>query len=192
MPTGVPILDIGAQLLDAAERVLVRDGPDALTCRAVTTEAGVAKGILHRHFTDFDTFLGGLVLRRLERIDALSVDLRATAGTGPVDENVAVALAGALDAPATRIVNLVCSRAQLLERVRVATPAGTPLLAEATRMIAAYLTAERGLGRIALTADVDALAVMLVGGAYLLAEPSTGASADRLQPLVTTALQRPC
>ena len=57
VPTGTPIRDIREQLLDAAERVLLRDGPDAVTSRAVTTEARVAKGILHRHFPDFGTFL---------------------------------------------------------------------------------------------------------------------------------------
>ncbi len=36
-------------------------------------------------------------------------------------------------------------------------------------MLAAYLTAERGLGRIAITTDVDMLAILLVGGAHLRA-----------------------
>jgi AcrR family transcriptional regulator len=48
VPTGVAIRDVREQLFDAAERVLLRDGPAALTSRAVTDEAGVAKGVLHR------------------------------------------------------------------------------------------------------------------------------------------------
>jgi AcrR family transcriptional regulator len=43
------------QLFGAAERVLLRDGPNGLTSRAVTAEAGCAKGVLHRHFADVDT-----------------------------------------------------------------------------------------------------------------------------------------
>ena len=62
MPTGVALRDAREQLFDAAERILLRDGPNALTSRAVTTEAGCAKGVLHRHFTDFDAFLTDLVL----------------------------------------------------------------------------------------------------------------------------------
>nr|MDQ6938034.1 TetR family transcriptional regulator [Actinomycetota bacterium] len=54
MPTGVALRDAREQLFHAAERVLLRAGPNALTSRAVTTEAGVAKGVLHRHFADFD------------------------------------------------------------------------------------------------------------------------------------------
>lgn len=188
MPTGIPIRDIHEQLLDAADRVLLRDGPDALTSRAVTTEADVAKGILHRHFGDFDALLAKLVVRRLERLDLQSTRLRASAGTGTVEDLLASAMAEALDASTIRVISLVGSRRALLERLRLITPAGTPLLAQTTRMIAAYLTAERGLGRIALTVDVDTLAVMLVGGAYLLAGPDGGAAADDLHALVKAAL----
>jgi AcrR family transcriptional regulator len=189
MPTGVPIRDIRDQLFGAAERVLLRDGPDALTSRAVTTEAGVAKGILHRYFRDFDTFLAALVLSHIERVEARSHELRAAAGTGEPRDNVAAVLTEVLDPTATHIVSLVCSRHPLLERLRLTTPAGIPLLAEITRMIAAYLTAERGLGRIATSADVDTLAVMLVGGAHLLAEPDNVTPAARIHELVARTLQ---
>ena len=169
MPTGKPIADIREQLFSAAERVLLRDGPDALTSRAVTTEAGVAKGILHRHFPDFDGFLAALTLTHIERLDRLSAELRATTGTGTVSGNLAAALATALTPATIRTIGLVCSRQQLLVRLRLTTPTGIPVAAEITRMAATYLTAERGLGRIAIDADVDALAVILVGAAHLRA-----------------------
>ncbi|MBV9594377.1 MAG: TetR/AcrR family transcriptional regulator [Actinobacteria bacterium] len=167
MPTGVPIRDIRDQLFTAAESVLVRDGPDALTSRAVTTQAGVAKGILHRHFPDFDGFLAAFVLSHLERLDAPARDLRAAAGNATVADNLARALTAVLDPTAVNIITLVCSRRELLTRLRLTTPTGLPLTTEITKMIAAYLTAERGLGRIPLQTDVDALAVLLVGGAHL-------------------------
>jgi len=189
MPTGVPIPDIRAQLLDAAERVLLQGGPARLTSRAVTTEADVAKGILHRYFPDFDACLAAVALRHIERLDAQSVELRASAGTGALDQNLASALAGALTPAATLIISLVCCRRSLLERLRLTTPTGMPLLAETTRMIASYLTAERGLGRIAVAADVDTLAVMLVGGAYLLTAPDDGALEHHLHHFVRPALQ---
>ncbi len=177
MPTGTPIRDIREQLLAAAERVLLRDGPDALTSRAVATEAGFAKGILHRHFPDFVTFLAALALAHIERLDALATDIRASAGTGSLADNLTRALAAALDPTATGIVSLVCSRHELLARLRLTTPAGIPLLTETTKLIAAYLTAERGLGRIALRTDVDTVAVILVGSAHLLAAGSHPAPA---------------
>ena len=75
MPTGVAIRDAREQLFDAAERVLLRDGPHALTSRAVTTEAHCAKGVLHRHFADFDAFLAELVLDRIDRIGSQAAAL---------------------------------------------------------------------------------------------------------------------
>jgi AcrR family transcriptional regulator len=72
VPTGVALRDAREQLFDAAERVLLRDGPSALTSRAVTTEAGCAKGVLHRHFADLDAFLAELVLDRIGRPPCVS------------------------------------------------------------------------------------------------------------------------
>jgi AcrR family transcriptional regulator len=190
MPTGTPIRDIREQLLVAAERVLLRDGADAVTSRAVTTEAGVAKGVLHRHFPDFGTFLATLVLSHMERLDALAADLRASAGTETPTDNLARALAAALDARAIAIVSLFVSRHELLARLRLSTPTGVPLLAETTRMVAAYLTAERGLGRIALDPDVDTLAVILVGSTHLLAASQASAlEPDDLCKVVGTIVE---
>ena len=69
VPTGIAIRDVREQLFGAAERVLLRAGPNALTSRAVTTEAGCAKGVLHKHFADFDAFLAEFVLDRVARLD---------------------------------------------------------------------------------------------------------------------------
>src|SRR6202012_5923194 len=92
MPTGVAIRDPRGQLFDAALRVLLRDGPAALTSRAVTAEAAVAKGVLHRHFAHFDAFLTDRALDRIARIDRQAADLRAAAGTRTVTGNLAAAL----------------------------------------------------------------------------------------------------
>ncbi|HEY4993338.1 MAG TPA: helix-turn-helix domain-containing protein, partial [Nakamurella sp.] len=47
--TRTPSRDIELALVDAAERVLVRDGPGAVTVRAVAIEAGVAPmGVYNR------------------------------------------------------------------------------------------------------------------------------------------------
>jgi AcrR family transcriptional regulator len=155
-------------LFNAAERILLRDGPNALTSRAVTTEAGVAKGVLHRHFTDFDAFLAELVLDRIARIEHQSAALRDSAGTGTVTGNLTDALTDLFGSVAMAIVALIISRDNLRARLRQARSSGVPLLAEATTMIASYLTIERDLGRIAPDADVDTLAPMLIGTGHLL------------------------
>ncbi|MGW3289394.1 TetR/AcrR family transcriptional regulator [Streptomyces sp. NPDC001002] len=168
MPTGVAMRDPRQQLFDAAERILLRDGPTALTSRAVTTEAGCAKGVLHRHFADFDAFLADLVLDRIARLDALADALRAAAGTGSVADHLTGALIDVFDPVGVAVVSLVISRDELRARLRAAGSTGIPLMGEASALLAAYLTAERDLGRLAPDADVTTLAPILLGAAHLL------------------------
>ena len=168
MPTGVALRDVREHLFGAAERVLLRDGPSALTSRAVTTEAGVAKGVLHRHFADFDAFLAELVEDRIARIGRQAAALRDCAGTGTVAGNLAGVLTDLFSSVAVAIVALITFRDDLRARLRQAGHAGVPLLTEASAMIASYLTAERDLGRIAADADIDTLALTLLGASHLL------------------------
>ena len=190
MPTGVAIRDPRGQLFDAAERVLLRDGPGGLTSRAVTAEAGVAKGVLHRHFPDFDAFLVDLTLARIARITDQAGDLRAAAGTGTVAGNLAAALPELLTPECLALIRLVIARDELRARLRAVTGSRIPLLTESSAMIGGYLGAERELGRIAADADVDTLAPTLMGAAHLLfadvdgAEPHTAA----ISRVVTTVI----
>jgi AcrR family transcriptional regulator len=179
VPTGVHIRDARQHLLDAAERVLRRSGPSSLTSRAVTDEADVAKGVLHRHFTDFDDFLAELVGERIARVQDRSTALRASAGTATVGGNLTRALVELLDPVAVAVVALVVFRDELRTRLRGRTPApGVPVLAEAGAAIAGYLTEERALGRIAADADVDSLALSLIGAAHLLHAGGRPAATD--------------
>jgi AcrR family transcriptional regulator len=190
VPTGVHIRDARAQLFDAAERVLLRDGPDALTSRAVTAEAGVAKGVLHRHFADFDAFLAELVLDRANRMDAQAAALRESAGTGTVADNLAGALTALFGSIAVAIVALVTFRDELRARLRQTWPTGVPILTEAVAAIASYLRAERDLGRIAADADVDTLAPTLIGAGHLLFADRRGIppEASAVRKMVNTVI----
>jgi AcrR family transcriptional regulator len=190
MPTGVAIRDAREQLFDAAERVLLRAGPGALTSRAVTAEAGVAKGVLHRHFADFDAFLAEFVLDRAERLDKDAAALRDSAGTGTVVGNVTEALLALFGSVAVAIVPLITFRDELRARLRETWPAGVPVLTEAVVVIAAYLTAERELGRVAADANVDVLAPMLIGTTHLLYADRTGSppSARAVREVVSNVI----
>jgi AcrR family transcriptional regulator len=190
VPTGVALRDVRQQLFDAAERVLLRDGPSALTSRAVTTEAGCAKGVLHKHFADFDDFLVQLVLDRIARVEAQATALRAAAGTGDVLDNLTGALTTLLEPVLVSSVVLVIARDELRTRLRAAGTARFPLVGEGTAMLAGYLAAERDLGRLAPDADLDTLAPTLIGAAHLLftdraSPPPTPAA---LHKVVTTVI----
>ncbi|MEU0879813.1 TetR/AcrR family transcriptional regulator [Lentzea sp. NPDC005914] len=182
MPTGVHLRDVRGQLFDAAERLLVEGGPSALTSRAVTTEADVAKGVLHRHFDDFDAFLAEFVLDRVDKMDARAKALLESAGTGDVVGNLAEAITAVFTGVAVAIVALVTFRDDLRRRLRETWPAGVPVLTEAAIMIKAYLERERELGRVS-DLDADGAAPMLIGTGHLL-------FADRDAPPSDNAVRR--
>ena len=122
MPTGVQLRDARQQLLDAAERVLLRHGAGALTSRAVTDEAGCAKGVLHRHFADFDAFLTELVLDRAAQLEVPTTRLREAAATGTVIGNLSDALTSLFGPVPAAIIPLITFRDELRNRLRQATP----------------------------------------------------------------------
>jgi AcrR family transcriptional regulator len=178
VPTGVAIRDPRGQLFEAAERILLRDGPAALTSRAVTAEAGVAKGVLHRHFADFDAFLAELALDRIARVGAQAAALRAVAGSGTVTGNLTTALPELFSPSALALIRLVIARDELRSRLRTAAGTRIPLLSESAALVAGYLTAERDLGRVAPGADIAALAPALTGAAHLLFTDAENAAPD--------------
>jgi AcrR family transcriptional regulator len=190
VPTGVALRDVREQLFSAAERVLLRDGPSALTSRAVTDEAGVAKGVLHRHFADFDEFLAELVCDRAARIEAQSAALLESAGTGTVAGNVAAALTDLFGSVAATILALVIFRDELRARLRETWPTGVPLACEGAAMIRDYLAAERNLGRLATDEDLSVLAPMLIGAVHLQFADRDGGPPDpgTIEAMVTLVL----
>ncbi|MEU9641139.1 TetR/AcrR family transcriptional regulator [Streptomyces sp. NPDC048188] len=191
MPTGMHLRDARQQLFEAAERVLLRAGPNALTSRAVTDEAGCAKGVLHRHFADFDAFLAELVLDRAARLESQAAALRESAGTGTVAGNLSSALTALFGPVPVAIVPLVTFRDELRARLRAARPGGgIAILADVATAVSGYLTDERDRGRVAADADLDSLTLSLVGGGHLLfadRDPDPPAEAT-VHRLVTTVL----
>jgi AcrR family transcriptional regulator len=178
MPTGVALRDARAQLFAAAERVLVRSGAGGLTSRTVTEEAGVAKGVLHRHFADFDDFLAGLVRDRIARLEAEIDELTEAAGSATLVSNLVEALIRIFTPVNLGLVGVVIARDDLRSRLRATTPRGLPILTEAGTRLSAYLDAERRVGRITADADARTLALTLIGTGHLLFAGELGALPD--------------
>lgn len=162
--------DVREQLFDAADRILLDTGPEGLTSRAVTVTAGCAKGVLHRHFTDFDAFLAEYVLDRSQRLDTSALQ----AGAGSVTGNVTTLLTSVFTSVAVAIVPLVTFRDGLRARLRDTWPAGVPVLTEACSALAGYLEDERARGRVPAGADPSTLGAVLIGTAHLLYADRTG------------------
>jgi AcrR family transcriptional regulator len=160
--------EINERLFDAAERVLAREGPNGLTSRAVTEEAGCAKGILHNHFVDFDNFLAEFVLDRIRQMVTRLTSLRAAAGGGNIVDNLTDAVTALFGSSAPAIASLVMSRPSLFNRVRAAAAAPGSPFADVEETLAGYLDDEKQLGRIAEEADSKTLAFTIFGSLHQL------------------------
>ena len=160
--------DIREQLFQATERILSRDGPSALTSRAITNEAGCAKGILYNHFTDLDGFLAAFIVDRFRLIMERATALLSRDGEGTVIENLTQAALSVFGSNALAIFSLATSRPSLILRLTQSASAGAPSLQEIEATFAAYLNAEMKLGRIAAEADTETLALSLIGAVHHL------------------------
>jgi len=177
MARGVAIPEVRQQLFAAADRVLARDGPAGLTTRAVTAEAGVANGVLHRHFRDLDEFLASYVASRLEAIADGAAALPGRAGHGSVTGNLTEATVAIFGASAQALMSLVATKPELGPALEHdAGRAGG--LGDIERHFAAYLDAEKKLGRVGRGADTETLAFTLLGTVHHLIITRRGDAPD--------------
>ncbi|MEU2069955.1 MULTISPECIES: TetR family transcriptional regulator [Streptomyces griseus group] len=168
-PRGVAVPDVRELLFAAAERVVAQDGPGALTSRAVTAEAGCAKGLLHAHFAGgLDEFVAELVLDRLAETAALAAHLPDRAGQGTVAENLSSVARALLTSAGPAMAGLALTRPGAAMLFREALTAGAPGFTTIQTSIASYLAAEQHLGRVATTTDAEACALALVAAAHHL------------------------
>jgi AcrR family transcriptional regulator len=66
-----PSADVERELLTAAEKVLVRDGPGGLTVRAVAAEAGIAPMGVYNRLGGKDGLVDALLIRGFDRLRAV-------------------------------------------------------------------------------------------------------------------------
>ncbi|MEV5320345.1 TetR/AcrR family transcriptional regulator [Streptomyces sp. NPDC052687] len=167
-PRGVATPDVRERLFTAAERVVERGGPGALTSRSVTTEAGCAKGLLHTHFAGLDEFVAELCLDRFARTAAKAQSLSGLVGQGAVAQNLEAVAFALFDSGGPAISGLAMTRPAAAVRIREALEGGAPGFIAIREAITGYLKAEQGLGRVAETIDPDTVALAIVGTAHHL------------------------
>ncbi|MFC1432110.1 TetR family transcriptional regulator [Streptacidiphilus sp. N1-3] len=189
-PRGVATPDVRERLFAAAERVLDRDGPGALTSRAVTAEADCAKGLLHAHFAGLDEFVADLVLDRFARAARQAEQLSARAGQDTVADNLLAVALTLLTSTSPTIAGVALTRPGASLRIRRALQDGAPGFGSIQDTVTRYLDAEQRLGRVAATADTGSLALALIGTTHHLLMTGYGADGPDLQrqlrDLVTT------
>ncbi|MFD8834880.1 TetR/AcrR family transcriptional regulator [Streptomyces griseofuscus] len=167
-PRGVATPDVRERLFAAAERVVERDGPGALTSRAVTTEAGCAKGLLHTHFAGLDEFVAELCLDRFARTATKAGALTGLAGQGTVVRNLDAVVRALFDSGGPALSGLAMTRPGAAVLIREALEGGAPGFAAIQEAVIGYLEAEQELGRVAGSVDPGTAALAIVGTAHHL------------------------
>ncbi|MEV0122146.1 TetR/AcrR family transcriptional regulator [Streptomyces sp. NPDC050703] len=191
-PRGVSTPDVRERLFAAAERVVERDGPGALTSRAVTTEAGCAKGLLHAHFAGLDAFVAELCLDRFARTAERARALSRLVGQDTVVRNLDAVALTLLDSAGPALSGLAMSRATSTRLIREALAGGAPGFTAIEEAVTAYLVAEQRLGRVAETTDPGSAALAIVATAHHLlmtGGPGTPDPRPRVRRLVATLVE---
>ncbi len=178
-------LSLREHLIGAAERLMARRGTAGLTVRDIAGEAQVAVGVLYNHFADKEELLAVALHAHVRAVeDSLGEPPGQAAGAGSVPETLRAYIAYGLRLHAA----ILPAFAGLLARPEVlARFAGLPNpLAGGQGLrtaLAAYLRAERDLGRLAPHTNPDVAAAMVVGACHELILPRlfTGAPPSTLE-----------
>ncbi len=187
---GVRTPELHEQMFAAAERIMARDGVAGLTSRAITDEAGCAKGVLHNHFDGLDGFLAEFAVDRVHRTEDAVSGLPAQAGHRTVSDNLVAAALTVFGSGATQIAALITARPALAARVLTALgPDGQPF-GEIQAAFTSYLRTEQELDRLPATIDADTVAFTLIGAVHHLFFTASGSEPDpdRVRGIVTTLL----
>ena len=179
-------------LIATAARLIGERGTGALTVRDIAREAQVADGVLYNYFEDKEDLLANALLAHVAGVMGSAPPLLPEPGTGTVEDNLRRFIDGGL-VVLTRVTPafaVLVTQPKVLMRFhamvggdaafgteapdRHAEPAepAEPTEPEAEHrrglpdMLTAYLRAEQRLGRIAATADVDAVVILVVGAIH--------------------------
>jgi AcrR family transcriptional regulator len=182
-----------AELVQHARRLTQRDGPHALTMRALAEEAGCAVGLPYTVFTNRDDLVAELVRVEIERLVDELDRWAADAGSRTVGVNLvryAHILLDNRDAPAFALADEIHDDTF---RASVAQSADTSgLLRSFGTAVATYLGAEQRIGRVSPDVDVAAYGFFVTGAVHnlLASGPAFPRPNDRTLHRFLTTLSR--
>ncbi|WP_219417109.1 TetR/AcrR family transcriptional regulator [Pseudonocardia nigra] len=155
-----------ASLVEHAARLVRREGAGALTMRALAAEAGCAVGLPYKVFGSREELVATLVDEQFRQLTAALDDIVAVAGTRTVAENLG-RFAEVLLGAETEVIKLAgnVQDTRMAEQVEKSAH-GTAFVDALTTTVARYLTAEKRLGRIGDTVDVDAVEFLVTGAIH--------------------------
>ena len=155
-------------MVEAAERVMRSKGLAHTTTKEIAREAGYSEGAIYKHFEGKEELFLAVLTERLPPFVDVLGELPQKAGRGTVGD-VLEEVAGAALAfygESFPMSVSVFSEPGLLARHREEVRRRGAGPRKANEALAAYLEAERGLGRVRGDADPEAAAAMLLGACF--------------------------
>lgn len=188
-----------SHILEAAEDLIVHQGFQAATTRAIAERAGCAEGSIYRHFPDKDALVAEIVRRRFPAFLDLVSSLPERAGQRTVRENLEELAGAALDfhrGIIPLVVGPMTNHDLLLAQRRHLQQCGTgpmKVFAAVTR----YLQAEKRLGRVSAGVSGEHATRVLLGTCFAQAfiegmlgdEAFLGSDAQFAAKVVHTVMQ---
>lgn len=169
-----------ARLVEATLSVVGEVGYARASTRAIARRAGVAEGTIYRHFADKTSLFFAAALEPDTAMLQWVADLPRRAGTRTVEENLVEALSRLAELQ-ERVLPLelaIQADPELAAMRRHALAAGDPLPGGPPEAIAAYLTAERDLGRVRRDAEPADAALILLAALFGLSMTASAAGTD--------------
>ncbi|MFD7323170.1 TetR/AcrR family transcriptional regulator [Streptomyces sp. NPDC059875] len=160
--------ELRASLIEHAQRLVEREGPQALTMRALATEAGCAVGLPYKIFANREELIAELVYLELGRLRAAFDAWAADAGSRTVGENLTRYARILLEthAPSLTVTQAIDDAA--LKAAVAAKAHQSGLLRSFESTVTDYLLAEQRLGRIAADVDAPAYGFLITGAVHNL------------------------
>jgi AcrR family transcriptional regulator len=160
--------ELRASLIGHAQQLVERDGPQALTMRALATEAGCAVGLPYKIFANREELIAELVHLELSRLRAAFDAWAAEAGSRTVGENLTRYAHILLEthAPSLTVTHAINDTALTASVAAQAHRSG--LLRSFESTVTDYLLAEQRLGRITTDVDAQAYGFLITGAIHNL------------------------
>jgi AcrR family transcriptional regulator len=186
------------RLIHATERLLCSRGLARTTTRDIAQAAKVAEGALYHHFSDKAELILAVVLNSVGTFREVLESLPLQVGRNSLQQNLERVLASAFEFH-YKIAPMVCSLfadQELLARVRRIMNERCVGPGQTASVLAAYLGAERKLGRVGSGADLETAAELMLAASFNAAlldhfydvSPSPAKARRRMRDRVRTLL----
>ncbi|SFJ89328.1 TetR/AcrR family transcriptional regulator [Amycolatopsis sacchari] len=155
-------------ILAAASRIMREQGYARATTKEIARAAGYSEAALYKHFADKTEIFLGVLTEQLPALGAVLTDVAANAGRDTVRANLTKVAKAALDfyAESFPIAASVFSTRELLAAHRDAVHERSAGPHHPHDKLVEYLRTEQRLGRLPRSADLDAIAALLLGACF--------------------------